>query len=207
MRRRTCGQSIHAIGEFADLTLQPLDWRRTHGRRGEQVADLLGLPTNALELVRVDRGLREAVDLPANRADLALKPSGDRLWVMRLQSRAQFGRHGVQRGEQRFALTAFAQHCDPLRQIADRALERDDRIARREVGETSRHRGDLDAHGVDLRGADARTGLFAPQVVEPADENPKFLDQRRRSRGRGGRLDSARPLVGPVGRTMARPRN
>ena len=116
--------------------------------------------------------------------NLAFEPGGDLLRVMRLQGRAQFGRHGVQRREQRFAVAVFAQHGDPLRQIADRALESDDRVARRQVRETSRHRGDLDAHRLDLRGADARAGLFATHVVEPADEDAKVLDQGRGSRGR-----------------------
>ena len=159
MGRGACAELLDAVGEFADPPLHPLERRSARGGRGEEVAHFLRLPPDALECLGLDRRRREAVDLAADGADLAFEPGGDRLRVVGLQRRAQFGGHRLERSEQRFALAGLTHHLDPLHEIADRALERDHRVARRKVGEALAHRGDLGPHGAEIDGAAARIGF------------------------------------------------
>ena len=140
-----------AVGEFADLPLHPLERRGAQSGGSEEVAHFLRLPPDALERLGFDRRRGEAVDLAADGADLAFEPGGDRLRVVRLQRRAQFGRHRLERSQQRFAVAVLTHHLDPPHEVADRALERDHRIARRKVGEALAHGRDLGPHGAQDR--------------------------------------------------------
>ncbi len=148
----TCAKPLDAIGQVPDLPLQPFERRRAQRGRGEEIARLLGLPPDALEALGIDRRRRKAVDLAADRANLAFEPGGRRLRVMRLHRGAEFRGHRLERSEHRFAVPALAQHLHPLDQIADRALERDDGVARRKVGKALSHGVDLGAQGGKVDG-------------------------------------------------------
>ena len=152
MRRGTCAELLDAIGELADPPLHPLERRGAQSGGSEEVAHFLRLPPDVFERLRLDRRRREAVDLAADGAELAFELGGDRLRIVHLQGRPQFGRHRLERSRQRFAMAVLTHPLDALHEVADRALERDHRIARRKVGEAPAHRRDLGPHGVEIDG-------------------------------------------------------
>ena len=171
---------LDAVGELADPPLHPLERRSAQGGRGEEVAHFLGLPPDALECFRLDRRRGEAVDLAADGVDLTFEPGGGRLRVMGLERRAQFGGRRLERREQRFALADVTRHVDPRYEIADRAFERDHRVARRKVGEALAHGGDFGAHGADFDGAAPRIGFSPRHVVKLEGESANVVAQRLR---------------------------
>ena len=126
MRSWTRAEPLDPVSQFADLSLQPLKRRRAQRGGGEEIAHFLRLPADAFKRLRIYRRGRESVDLAADRADLAFEPGDCRLRIMRLQRRAEFRGHRLEWSEHRFAVTALTQHLDPLHEIADGALERDD---------------------------------------------------------------------------------
>ena len=194
VRNGACAESLDAIGELADLPLEPLERRRAQRGASEQIAHLFGLLADAFERLGLDRRRREAVDLGADCANLALKPGRRRLRVMRLHRRAELGRHRLERSEHRFAVAALPQRLDPLDKIADRAFERDDGVARRKIGEALAHGVDLGAHCAHVDGGGKRFGSLAPHVVELHGESANVVEQQTRERGRGvGR--AVRPLA------------
>ena len=133
-------EPLDPVSQFADLPLQPFQRRRAQRRGSKEIAHFFRLLADALKCFGIDRRRREAVDLAADRADLAFERRGRRLRIMRFQRRAEFGGHRLERSEHRFAVTALAQHLDALREIADGALERDNCVARRKIGEALAHR-------------------------------------------------------------------
>ena len=110
---------------------------------------------------------------------------------MRFQRRAEFRGHRLERSEHRFAVTALTQHLDALHEIADRALERDDGVARRKIGEAPVHRRDLGAHRAEVDRRGARLGALAAHVVELAAERSNVIEQQLRERRRGVGFDGA----------------
>ena len=159
MRGGARAKPLDAVRQFADLPLQPFKRRRAQRGRSQEIAHFFRLPADALERLRLYRGRRKAIDLAADRADLALEPSSHGLRVMRFQRSAEFGGHRLERSEHQFAVTAFTQHLDPLHEVADGALKRDNRVARRKIGETVAHGADLGAHGVEVDGGGALIGV------------------------------------------------
>ena len=110
-----------------------------------------------------------------------------------LQRRAQFGRHRLERSEQRFAGAVLAHHFDALHEVADRAFERDHRIARRKVGEALAHCRDLGPHGAEIDSRAGRIALLAPEVVKREREGANVVAQRfRQRRCEGGFRDGGR---------------
>ena len=182
---------VDAVGEFADSAFHPLERRGARSGGSKEVAHLLRLPPDALEGLGFDRRRSEAVDLAADGADLAFEPDGDRLRVVRLQRQTQLGRHRLERRKQRFGMAGLTRHLDPLHEVPDRALERDHRIARREVGEALAHSRDLGPHGAKIDRRAARLALLAPEVVELEREGSNivangFRQLRRRGAFRNG---------------------
>ena len=182
MRSRTRAEPLDAISQFADLPLQPFERRGAQGGRGEEIAHFFRLLSDAFIRLRLDCRRREAVDLAADRADLALEPGGRGLRVMRLHHRVEFRGHRLERREHRFAVAALTQHLNPLHEIANRALERDHRVARRKIGEALAHGVDLGAHGAEVDGGGARFGSLAPHVVELAAKGSNVVEQQLRER-------------------------
>ncbi len=189
------GKTVDAVGEVADLALKPFDRHRTRGGGGEQIAHFLGLGADALEGGGIDDALGDRVDLGAERAQLALE-TGDRdMRIVRAQGVARFG---DQRG-QRLARAVVAQRGDALAEIAHRAFERDDRVARREIDQAARHRGEFAAQGLNVgRGGSRLLGLFATNPFEPRAKRGDFLAQGFDAGGRcgfgGGRARTRRRL-------------
>ena len=122
---------------------------------------------------------------------------------------AQLGDEAFDRREQIVARPVLARSGDPLAEVAYRALERDDGVSRRQIGEAARHRGEFGAQTLDIGGGRlASFGLFATQLVEAlAQLGDLGLEGARRALlggdrlcddlGRGvpdgrGRLDGAR---------------
>ena len=95
-----CSQPFDPVSEIANLALQPFDRRRAGGRCNEQVAHLLCLQSNSLESLRIDRCVGQGVDLAAEGAYFNFQSGGDRSRIVRLERRAKFGRHRLQRREQ-----------------------------------------------------------------------------------------------------------
>ena len=182
MRSRARAKPLDAVRQFADLPLQPFERRRAQRGRSEEIAHFFRLPPDALERLGVDRGRRQVIDLGADRADLALEPSSHGLQVMRFQRRAEFGGHRLERSEHRFAVTAFTQHLHPLHEVVDGALKRDNRVARRKIGETLAHGADLGAHGVEVDGGGALIGSLAAHIVELERQGSNVVDQQLRER-------------------------
>ena len=79
----TRAKPLDAVGQFADLALQPFERRRAQRGRREEIAHFLRLPANGFKRLGLDRRRRKAVDLAADRANLAFEPRGRRLRVMR----------------------------------------------------------------------------------------------------------------------------
>ena len=73
-------------------------------------------------------------------------------------------------------------HLDAPHEVADRALERDHRIAGRKVGEALAHRRNLVPHGAEIDSRAARLSLLAPEVVELECESSNDVVQRFRRR-------------------------
>ena len=143
----TYGKSLDAVRQLADLALQPFKRRRAQSSRGEEIAHFLGLPAYAFKGLRLYRCRSKAIDLDADRPNLAFEPGSRRLRVMRFQRRVELGGHRLSRNQHRFAMTALTHHFDPLHEIADGAFKRDDRVARREIGEAPPHGLHFGAHG------------------------------------------------------------
>ena len=127
---------------------------------GEQIAHFFGLGANALEGGGIDDALGDRVDLGAKRAQLALEPGDGGVRVMGAQ---RLARLGDQRG-QRVARAAVAKRGDAFAEIAHRAFERDDRVARREIGEAARHRRQLAAQRLDVDAAGAGCSAWSRRI-------------------------------------------
>ena len=80
-------------------------------------------------------------------------------------------------------MTALAQHFYPLHEVANGALERDDCVARRKVGQTSAHSFDFRAHGAEIDRS-ARIGSLAAHVIELKPQSPNVVEQQLRERTR-----------------------
>ena len=183
LRRRAGGETVDPVGEFADLLFEPLDRHRPRRGGGEQVAHFFGLGADALESGGIDDALGDRVDLGAERAQLALEPGDGGVGIMGAQGLARFD---DQRG-QRVARAAVAERGDAIAQIAHRALERDDRVARREIDEAARHRRQLAAQGLHVgRGRRRLLGLLAAHLFEPRGERGDLFAQRLDAGRRGG---------------------
>ena len=83
VRSGTCAEPLDAVSQFADLALQPLKRRRAQRSRGEEIAHFFRLPPDEFKRFRLYRRRREAVDLAADRPNLAFEPGNRRLRVMR----------------------------------------------------------------------------------------------------------------------------
>ena len=197
MGRRTGAQSLHPVSEFADLPLQSFDRRGAHSRRGKEVAHFFRLEPDPLEGLGIDRALDKAIDLAANGADFAFKSGGCHLRIVRLQSRAQFGRHCVERAKERFPVSSLPQHFDALGQIPDGAFEPNDCVSRRQVGQTAGNSGDLNAQGGDVDGVDAL--IRSTQAFQPAGPRTTVVGRRVRRPGRQVDLRK-RIVIARVGR-------
>ena len=148
-------EAVDAVGKFADLVFQPFQRRAALGRLGQQIPHLFGLLSDAIKAFWADRGLGQPVDLARQRGNFTLQASDHQLRVVRLQARAQVGRHCVQRSDQRFGLASLTEQGDSLCQVSNRAFERDDRVAGREFGETAVHRCEPFPQRGQVHGADA----------------------------------------------------
>ena len=76
-------EPLDAVSQFADLALQPFERGRAQRSRSEEIAHFFRLPPDAFKRLRLYRRRREAIDLAADRANLAFEPGGRRLRVMR----------------------------------------------------------------------------------------------------------------------------
>ena len=87
-------------------------------------------------------------------------------------------------------MTALAQHLDPLHKIADGAFERDDRVARRKIGEAPAHGFDFGAHGAEFDDRGARIGSLAAHIIELKRQGSNVVEQqlRKAAAGSGARL-------------------
>ena len=89
-------------------------------------------------------------------------------------------------------MTALTQHLDPLHEIADGAFERDDRVARRKIGEAPAHGFDFGAHGAEVdRGA--LIGSLAAHIIELKRQGPNVVEQRLRERDASPRASAGGP--------------
>ena len=189
LRRRAGGEPVDPVGKLADLPFEPLDRHRPRRGGGEQVAHFFGLGADALESGGIDDALGDRVDLGAQRAQLALEPGDGGMGIMGAQGLARFD---DQRG-QRVARAAVAERGDALAQIAHRALERDDRVAGGEIGETARHRRQLAAHRLHVgRGGRRLFGLLAAHLFQPRGERGDLFAQGLDAGRRGGLGAAAR---------------
>ena len=105
-------------------------------------------------------------------------------------------------------MTALTQRLHPLHEIANGALEGDDRVARRKIGEAPAHGVDLGAHGAKI-GRDTRIGSLAARLVELERERPNVVEQQLRERRRrvpAGRGRRVRPLTRSLTTRDALPR-
>ena len=186
------GEPLDPVSQFADLALQSLKRRRAQRCGGEEIAHFFRLPADALKCLRLYRRRREAVDLAADRADLAFERRGCRLRVMSLQRSTKFGSHRFKRSEHRFAVTALPQHLHTLREVADRALDRNDRIAWGQLSEALAHCVDLSAHGAEVDGGIPLIGALAPHIVKLAAEGSNVVEQQLRERRRAAGLAGGR---------------
>ena len=183
LRRRAGGEPVDPVGKLADLPFEPLDRHRPRRGGGEQVAHFFGLGADALESGGIDDALGDRVDLGAQRAQLALEPGDGGMGIMGAQGLARFD---DQRG-QSVARAAVAERGDALAQIAHRALERDDRVAGSEIGETARHRRQLAAHRLHVgRGGRRLFGLLAAHLFQSCGKRGDLFAQGLDAGRRGG---------------------
>ena len=198
VRRRTRRQPVDAVGEVADLLFQPFDRHRPRGGRGQQVADFFGLRADALERRGIDDALGDGVDLGVDRANLALEPLHGGLRIVRAQSVPDLNDQRLERRDERLARAIVAHRRDAFAQIAHRAFQRDDGVARREIGEAARHRRELGAEPLNVDGRlRALFALFAAHLVEAQVQRRDLVAQRvgrRRAarRRRRARFDGRR---------------
>ena len=200
--RRTRRQPLDAVREIADLLFQPFDRHRPHGGRGQEVAHFLGLRADALERRGIDDALGDGVDLGVDRANLALEPLHRRLRIVGAQRVPDLTDQRLERRDERFARAIVAHRSDAFAQIAHRAFERDDGVARRKIGEAARHRRELGAQPLRVGGGPrALFALFAAHLVEAQAQGHDLiaqrLDRRRAARGRRrGRFEGRRRFAG-----------
>ena len=128
------------------------------------------------------------IDLFVDGANFALERLRRRARVMRAQRSAQLVDHALDRRKQSREGAAVAACRDALGEIADRALDADDRVPRGQIGEAARHRRQLGAQRFDF---DARRlapfARFAAEFIEPLAEFA-YLDLQAFGRG-GARRD------------------
>ncbi len=185
VRSGTRAEPLDAIGQFADLPLQPFERRRAQRGRGEEIAHFLRLPPDGFKRLRVLIAVAARLSiLPPIARISRSSPGGRRLRIMRLQRRAEFGGHRLERSEHRFAVTALTQHLHPLHEVADGALERDHRVARRKIGEAPAHGVDLGAHGAEVDGGGALIGSLAAHVIKLERQGSNVVEQQLRERRR-----------------------
>ena len=175
---------LDAVREIADLLFQPFDRHRPRRGRGQKVADFFGLRADALERRGIDDALGDGVDFGVDRANLALEPLHGGLRIVRAQSVPDLRDQRLERRDERVARAAVAHRRDALAQIAHRAFERDDGVARRQIGEAARHRRELGAQSLHVDGRlRALFALFAAHLVEArlraSDLVAQRVDQRR----------------------------
>ena len=151
------------------------------------------MDADAFEGLGIDRALGQTIDLGADSADIAFKSGGGQPRIVRLQRRAKFSRHRVQRRQKRFTTSALSQLVDAFGQVPNGAFQRDDGIPRREVGQTARHRGDLAAHCVDVGDANALIG--SKHGVQFGSQRTNVVTHRLRRLDRGAGLPTIRSVA------------
>ena len=126
--------------------------------------------------------MRDAVDFRADCADFALQRFDRLARIVGAQRFAQSLDQSLDRRQQIFTRAVLARGGDALGEIAYRALERDDGVSGRKIGEAARHRGELGAQRVDIGGRRiAPFALLATQFVEALAQLPDFRLQSDRS--------------------------
>ena len=191
MRGGTCGQSFDPIRERADPTFKLLQRQAAVRRSGQQVPHFFGLPEDALESFRVDRGFGKPVNLDANCVNLAFERGGGPLRIIGADRRAKLGSHGFERFQQLFNLAVLAQDRDASGQVANCPYQRNDRVSGREIGEALDHARDLGAHCADLGAAHAILALLSAKLLDPGHQGAEIVLLLGRSRALMGGVKSA----------------
>ena len=177
VRRRARSEAFDAIGELSDLSFQSLDRHRTQGRVGEHVAHFFRLAAKPLENLGTDGRARKRFHFAAQRANFPFEAFGRGSRIVVAERFSHLVEHGFDRGDEAIARARFPRSVQSLAEIADRAFQRDRRIARREGGEAAGHRREPCAEVFRVGGRGRSFALVPAKAFDPGDERRDFLPQ------------------------------